>query len=71
MTRTDGVAHGHQQRMNLAIDNVLDTLDDAATDGVEIDPLATILDRVRARGAEIDLASAPPMMRMLLGGMLE
>lgn len=59
-----------QIRMNRAIDEVLDTLDRASELGVEIDPLATILDRVRARGADIDLSSAPPLMQMILGPML-
>lgn len=57
-------------RMDAAIDEVLDTLDYAASVGVEVDPLATILDRVRARGADIDLSSAPPLMQMILGPML-
>ncbi len=60
-----------QTRMDIAIDQVLDTLDEASAAGVEIDPLATILERVRARGAEIDLESAPPMMRLLLSGMID
>lgn len=59
-----------QQQLDAAIDDVLDALDAGAAAGVELDPLATILDRVRLRGAEIDLSTAPPMMQMLLGGML-
>ncbi len=60
-----------QVRMDKAIDEVLDTLDQASAVGVEIDPLATIIDRVKARGAEIDLSTAPPLMQMLLSGMLD
>lgn len=60
-----------QNRMNAAIDEVLDCLDFASAHEVEIDPLATIIERVKARGAEIDLSTAPPLMQMLLSGMLD
>ncbi len=60
-----------QDVLNDAIDAVLDALDYASERGVEIDPLATILERVKARGAEIDLDSAPPLVKLLLSGMLD
>lgn len=60
-----------QKQMNTAIDSVLDCLDNCASEGIEIDPLATIIERVKARGAEIDLSTAPPLMQMLLAGMMD
>lgn len=60
-----------QSRLDELIDGTLDLLERAAAEQVELDPLATILDRLRARGGEIDLAGAPPVMRMLLSGMLD
>jgi len=58
-----------QLRAAFLIDGFLDLLDEAAVSGVEIDPLAVILDRLAARGEELDMSEAPPMLRMLLGGM--
>jgi len=52
-----------QTRMDAAIDEVLDTLDAASAADVEIDPLATIIDRIKARGAELDLEAMPPLMK--------
>lgn len=60
-----------QERMDAAIDEVLDVLDQAQQDGVELDPLATIMARVKARGDMFDLAELPPFMQMLLGGLAE
>lgn len=59
-----------QDELDAAIDRVLDVLERAGAEGVEVDPLATIVGRVQARGTELNLDDAPPMMRMLLGGML-
>lgn len=59
-----------QRDVNLAIDRVLDLLELASTEGYEVDPLATIIDRMKARGTDLNLDDAPPVMRMLLGGML-
>ncbi len=59
-----------QDELDCAIDRVLDLLERAAEQGVEVDPLQTIIGRVQARGAQIDLDDMPPVMRMLLGGML-
>jgi hypothetical protein len=58
-----------QARAAFLIDGFLDLLDEAAREGVEVDPLAVILDRLAARGEELDMSEAPPMLRMLLGGM--
>lgn len=60
----------HQARLDAQIDGVLDILGEAEADGVELDPLQTILARMRERGAEIDLAGLPPMARMLLDGII-
>lgn len=59
-----------QRDVDLAIDRVLDLLEVAATEGYEMDPLGTIIARMKARGSDLDLDDAPPVMRMLLGGML-
>lgn len=60
-----------QADLDAAIDRVLDCLEAAQTAGVELDPLATILARVKARGQDVDLSSAPPLMQMLLAGVLD
>lgn len=59
-----------QDELDCAIDGVLDLLERAGAEGVEIDPLQTIIARLNARGTALNLEDAPPMMRMLLGGML-
>ncbi len=58
-----------QADLDAAIDTVLDVLERAAAAGVELDPLSTIVGRMRARGAELDTSQLPPLMRMLLDGM--
>lgn len=60
-----------QEKLDAAIDAVLDALDNAQANGEEVDPLQTIVARMQARGASMDLSEAPPILRMLLGGMLE
>ena len=59
-----------QAELDGAIDTVLEVLDRSFQEGVELDPLQTILGRMRARGADLDLSNAPPLMRMLLEGMM-
>jgi hypothetical protein len=54
-----------------AIDQVLDVLQIAESEGVELDPLATIIGRVQARGGDLSMDEAPPIVRMLLSGMLD
>jgi hypothetical protein len=56
-----------QEQLDAAIDSVLDVLFTA--EGQELDPLATIIARMKARGQELDLSEMPPLMAMLLGGM--
>lgn len=58
-----------QGELDHAIDAVLDILFRAGTEQVELDPLQTIVARMGARGQELDLSQAPPLMQMLLGGM--
>jgi hypothetical protein len=58
-----------QARAESLIDGFLALLDEAGAAGVEIDPLAIILDRLAHRGETLDMSEAPPMLRMLLGGM--
>jgi hypothetical protein len=65
-----GLALDVQAELDAAIDRVLDLLETAAAEGVEVDPLATIIARLQARGTALNMDEAPPMMRMLLGGML-
>lgn len=60
----------YQAELDGLIDQTLDVLDAATKAGVEVDPLAAIVGRLQARGESIDLSEAPPMMRMLLGGMM-
>jgi len=60
-----------QSRLDDAVDLVLDALDYAEKTGVEVDPLATIVQRMRERGADLDLSEQPMLVQMLLGGMLE
>ncbi len=57
-----------QADMDAAIDHVLELLERPGAEYV--DPLTTIVARLQARGGEIDLSTAPPLMRMLLEGML-
>ena len=59
----------YQARLDLLVDDVLTLLEESSQAGVELDPLTTIVERLRVRGAELDLSQAPPMMRMLLSGM--
>lgn len=58
-----------QTQLDGLIDGVLDVLEGSSAAGVELDPLATILERLRARGSELDVSSMPPLVQMLLGGM--
>lgn len=60
----------YQAELDALVDSTLDLLDDASKAGVEVDPLAAIVSRLQARGESINLDEAPPMMRMLLGGMM-
>lgn len=57
-----------QADLDAAIDTVLDVLFTAGGAGEELDPLATIIDRMKVRGQELDLSEMPPLMQMLLGG---
>lgn len=57
-----------QSELDTLIDGVLELLERSAAAGVELDPLATILARLQARGAELDLAGLPPLVRMILEG---
>jgi hypothetical protein len=61
----------HQERLDWLIDGVLDVLAEAEQAGVELDPLQTIMARLQARGDELNLDEAPPIMRMLLAGLLD
>lgn len=58
----------HERAADL-VDAILTLLEEAAAAGVELDPLAIILERLQARGETLDLSEAPPMLRMLLGGL--
>lgn len=58
-----------QTRLDAAIDGVLDVL--FSEGGSELDPLTTIIGRMKARGQELNLSEMPPLMQMLLGGMTE
>ncbi len=69
MTELDVLEVELQAELDTAIDSTLDVLERAGVAGVELDPLATIIARLRERGAELDLAGMPPLMRMVLEGM--
>ena len=56
-----------QTQLDAAIDDVLDTLEAAARDGVELEPVATIMQRMQARGEEINFDEAPLLLKMMLG----
>lgn len=60
----------HVTRLADAIDTVLTVLEDAERAGVELDPLTTIIERYRVRGGEVDFSELPPLMQMLLSGLL-
>lgn len=62
--------HDWQVELDAAIDRVLYVLEHGAAAGVELDPLTTIMQRLQARGQSLDLSDAPPVMRMLLAGMM-
>ncbi len=70
---TDDVDPGidYQGQLRDLTDTILDLLDRAAAAGVELDPLATIIQSLKDRGTELDTADMPPMLKMLLAGMLE
>jgi hypothetical protein len=59
-----------QEDLDAAIDTVLDLIEQAEKENVELDPLQTIVARMQARGGDLNLDDAPPLMKMLLGGML-
>lgn len=60
----------YQARAAVLVDGILDLLEESAAAGVELDPLQVIVERLQARGESLDMSEAPPVMRMLLGGML-
>ena len=60
-----------QARLDAAIDETLDVLDAAEREGAPLDPLQTIVARLQVRGGELDLQAMPPVLQMLLGGMLD
>lgn len=70
MSETVAAAEDLQAELDAAIDSVLTVLEKAGATGTELDPLATIVGRLRERGTELDMSSAPPLMRMLLDGMM-
>ena len=59
-----------QTQLDAAIDDVLDTLEAASRDGVKLDPVATIMQRMQARGEEINFDEAPLLLKMMLGQMM-
>jgi hypothetical protein len=61
--------HDYQGELDGLIDQILGLLETASADQVELDPLATIMNRMQARGLDLDLDQAPPLLRMLLAGM--
>jgi hypothetical protein len=58
-----------QGRLDEAVDKVLDALQAAEEEGVELDPLQTIFARMKARGAELDVSGLPPVAQMFLSGL--
>lgn len=58
-----------QARLDRVVDDVLDLLGEAAAEGVELDPLQTIMSRLAARGQALDTSEMPPLMQMILGGL--
>jgi hypothetical protein len=56
-----------QGELDGTIDDVLDLLFAAADAGVELDPLATIMQRMQARGHQLNMDELPPLARMMLG----
>ena len=60
-----------QAELDGVIDDVLDVLQAAELEGVELDPLSTIARRLKARGSELELESMPPVLRMLVAGMID
>lgn len=58
-----------QGRLDSLVDGILLLLKESGAAGVELDPLGTIVERLRVRGSELDFSQAPPMLRMLLQGM--
>lgn len=59
----------YQAELDDAIDHTLDVFENAAKAGVQLDPLQTIMRRLQARGQEINMEEAPPMLRMLMSGL--
>lgn len=51
------------------VDNILDVLEQGAAEGIELDPMASIMRRLQARGQDLNMDEMPPLMRMILGGM--
>lgn len=58
-----------QARLDRVVDDVLDLLGEAAAEGVELDPLQTIMARLAVRGQALDTSEMPPLMQMILSGL--
>lgn len=65
-----GLAGELEHELDNLIDQVLDLLERSAAVGVELDPLTAIIARLKERGTEMNLEELPPMMRMLMAGIL-
>lgn len=65
----NGEIISYQQALETAVDATIDALENAAAAGIELDPLQTILGRMKERGQALNLDDAPPLLRMLLSGM--
>lgn len=57
-----------ERELDEHIDAILRILERAGAAGVELDPLRSILTRLQEQGFDLD--SVPPVVRMLLDGMM-
>jgi hypothetical protein len=62
---------GAAEQLDAAIDLVLDALEQGQREGVDLNPLESIIRRLHARGEQLDLAGLPPIVQMLVAGMGE
>lgn len=69
MSAAENPPEDYHARAAFLVDGILDLLDEAGKAGVEVDPLAIIMERLAVRGETLDMSEAPPMMRMILGGL--
>lgn len=58
-----------EAELDLHVDAILDLIEQGGAEGVELDPLASIMRRLQARGTEMNVDDMPPLLKMMLSGL--